>query len=251
MKEEKQGSVKATFSLHEQCKSEKVLGLPEKKHPSTHHGHVTGFLPAPSVAGWAMPLSDTDSPPDWDTAIRRVSQGDQAAAREMVDALYPQIIRIVRSHLPRAADEQDLMQDIFMKIFAKIDRFRGDQPFPHWVARIAVNTCYDKLRHQRVRPEFRFADLSEDESLFLENSLASAAPESATPGRDGSEIVEKLMATLNPAEQVVLRLLDLEQKSVKEIIGLTGWTASKIKVAAMRARRKLSETLKRLEGQPA
>jgi RNA polymerase sigma-70 factor (ECF subfamily) len=197
-----------------------------------------------------MPISDSDSPPDWDTAIRRVSQGDQAAAREMVEALYPHIIRIVRSHLPRAMDEEDLSQEIFMKVFAKLERFRGDQPFPHWVARIAVNTCYDKLRHQRVRPEFRFADLSEEEALFIGNSLSAAAPESEAPGRDGSEVVEKLLATLNPVEQMVLRLLDLEQKSVKEIIDLTGWTASKIKVAAMRARRKLAETLKRLEGQP-
>jgi len=197
-----------------------------------------------------MPFSDSDSPPDWDTAIRRVSQGDEAAARGMVEALYPQIIRIVRSHLPRAVDEEDLTQEIFMKIFAKLDRFRGEQPFPHWVARISLNTCYDKLRQQKIRPEFRFADLTVEESHFIEHSLSSATPESDGPGRDGSEVVEKLMATLNPVEQVVLRLLDLEQKSVKEIIVLTGWTASKIKVAAMRARRKLTETLKRMEGQP-
>lgn len=198
-----------------------------------------------------MPFSAPDTPPDWDSALRRVLAGDEAAARDLVEALYPQVIRIVRSHLPRSADEQDLSQDIFMKIFAKLDRFRGDQPFPHWVARLAVNTCYDKLRHQRVRPEFRFADLSEEESLFIQNSLASAAPETGSPDRDGSEVVEKLLATLNPVEQMVLRLLDLEQKSVKEIVSLTGWTESKIKVAAMRARRKLAETLKRLEGQPA
>ena len=80
----------------------------------------------------------------------------------------------------------------------------------------------------------------------------AATPEAAgSPGRDGSEVVEKLLATLNPVEQMVLRMLDLEQKSVKEIVELTDWTASKIKVAAMRARRKLAETLKRLEGQPA
>ena len=138
-----------------------------------------------------------------------------------------------------------------MKIFAKLDRFRGEQPFPHWVARIAVNTCYDRLRHQRLRPEFRFSDLSEDEARFIEQSLAAAGPEAEPPGVDGSEVVEKLLATLNPVEQVVLRQLDLEQKSVREIAEATGWTASKIKVAAMRARRKMAETLQRLETQPA
>lgn len=91
-------------------------------------------------------------------------------------------------------DEQDLTQDIFMKIFAKLDRFRGEQPFTHWVARIAMNACFDKLRQQRVRPEFRFADPSEDEAFFIENSLATT-PEAGSPGRDGSEVVGKLLAT--------------------------------------------------------
>ncbi len=194
-----------------------------------------------------MPFSDSDCPPDWGRAIQRVSQGDEAVARGMVEALYPQLIRIVRRHLPRATDEEDLMQDIFMKIFAKLDHFRGEQPFPHWAARVAVNTCIDKLRQQRARPEFRLADLSVEEAHFLEQSLA-ATPPADGPGRDGREIIDKLLATLNPVEQVALRLLDLEEKTIKEIVALTGWTPSKIKVAAMRGRRKLTESLHRLEG---
>ena len=59
--------------------------------------------------------------------------------------------------------------------------------------------------------------------------------------------MDKLLDTLNPTEQTVLRLLDLEQKSVREISDLTGWGISKVKVTAMRARRKLNETLQRLE----
>jgi RNA polymerase sigma-70 factor, ECF subfamily len=196
----------------------------------------------------------TEIPPDydWEDAIHRVRQGSQPAAESMVQALYGHVLRIVRNHLPRAADEQDLTQEIFMKMFARIETWRGDQPFPHWVARIAVNTCYDRLRRQKVRPEVRFADLTEDEALFLERT-SSAQGENTTATRDcdGSEVVEKLLATLNATEQTVLRLLDLEQRSVQEIGTLTGWGASKIKVTAMRARRKLNETLKRMEAAPA
>lgn len=195
-----------------------------------------------------MPSSEPDSPPSWEPAIRQVLRGSEAAAREMVRELYPKILRIVRSHLPRAVDEEDLMQEIFMKMFHKLESFRAEQPFQHWVARIALNTCFDQLRRQRTRPEFRFADLGEDESAFLERTLTAPAPESGAPGRDGSEVVEKLLACLNPVEQMALRLLDLERKSVREITDLTGWSPSKIKVAAMRGRRKLAEKLKRLEG---
>ncbi len=191
---------------------------------------------------------DPSPPVDWDAAVSRVRDGCQQAASDMVDALYGHVMRIVRSHLPRAADEQDLAQEIFMKMFNRIETWRGDQPFPHWVARIAVNTCIDRLRRQRARPEVRFADLSEDEANFLEATFTGTDHSTeAARDSDGSEVVEKLLATLNATEQTILRMLDLEQKSVQEITELTGWGASKVKVTAMRARRKLNETLKRLE----
>ena len=195
-----------------------------------------------------MLQSDSPPPVDWDRAVARVMAGDQQAASDMVDALYTHVMRIVRSHLPRAADEQDLAQEIFMKMFNRIETWRGDQPFPHWVSRIAVNTCIDRLRRQRVRPEVRFADLSEEEADFLESTF-TGGDNSTEDSRDtdGSEVVEKLLATLNATEQTILRMLDLEQKSVQEVTALTGWGASKVKVTAMRARRKLNETLKRLE----
>ena len=191
-----------------------------------------------------------DNPPsiEWDDAIALAKEGDQQAASRLVDALYGHVMRIVRSHLPRAADEQDLAQEVFMKMFNRIESYRGDQPFPHWVSRIAVNTCYDRLRRQKSRPEVRFADLSPEEAEFLETAFAGAGDRDVRPrDSDGSEIVEKLLATLNATEQTVLRLLDMEQKSILEITRLTGWGASKVKVTAMRARRKLNETLKRLE----
>lgn len=179
--------------------------------------------------------------------VERVRGGDQQAAATMVEALYSHVMRIVRSHLPRAVDEQDISQEVYMKVFSRIETWRGEQPFPHWVARIAVNACYDRLRRQKTRPEVRFADLSEDEAAFLENSFTGGGQSEAPSDTDGSEVVEKLLATLNATEQTVLRLLDMEQKSVQEIAELTGWGASKIKVTAMRARRKLNETLQRLE----
>lgn len=193
---------------------------------------------------------DIPAATDWPAAVARVRQGDQTAAAEMVERLYLHVMRIVRSHLPRAVDEEDISQEVFMKVFSRLETWRGEQPFPHWVARIAVNTCYDRLRRQKSRPEVRFADLNEEEAAFLESTFTGAGSGEGTAApqdSDGTEVVEKLLATLNATEQTVLRLLDMEQKSVQEITDLTGWGASKVKVTAMRARRKLNETLKRLE----
>lgn len=137
-----------------------------------------------------------------------------------------------------------------MKVFSKIDHFRGEQPFPNWVARIALNTCYDQLRRQKSRAEVRFADLSSEDVDFVEAIMDQSPPEShGTHARDGRGLVEKLLQTLNPREQLVLRMIDLEKKSVREAALLTGWGESKIKVTAMRARRKLNVNLQRLEGE--
>ena len=136
-----------------------------------------------------------------------------------------------------------------MKMFAKLASYRAEQPFPHWVARIALHTCHDQLRRQRARPELRFSDLSTADLDELGAVIAADRAIDPGPGRDGIALVQKLLETLKPHERIVLQLMDLEQKSVREACLLTGWGESKIKVTAMRARRKLNTQLKRLEGE--
>jgi RNA polymerase sigma-70 factor (ECF subfamily) len=196
-----------------------------------------------------VPPEPPERNPDWNAVIERAKIGDDAAACWLVEALHGHVLRIVRNHLPRGADEQDLTQEVFMKVFANIDRFRGEQPFPNWVARIALNTCYDQLRKQKARAEVRFADLSGADIEFVESIMSTTPHEStAGPARDGRGLVDKLLATLNARERMVLQMMDLEKKSVRDVCELTGWGESKVKVTAMRARKKLNINLNQLEG---
>lgn len=184
---------------------------------------------------------------DYASCLERVRARDQAAARRLVEQLYPQVLRIVRAHLPRRVAEEDLAQEIFLKMFTRLDQYQGSVPFPHWVSRIAVTTCIDQLRAQKRRPEFRWADLPESQAEVLEHVLSDerdAAPGSALAAR---ELVDRLLGQLKPADQTVIRLLDLEQKSLAEISALTGWNQTLIKVRAFRARRKLQKLFQELK----
>ncbi len=179
--------------------------------------------------------------------LARVRAQDQVAARDLVGHLYPFVIRIVRSHLPRRVAEEDLAQDIFLKMFTRLEQYQGNVPFTHWVSRIAVTTCIDQLRAQKRRPEFRWADLAENEAEMLDHVLtddSASAPDDALAAR---ELVNKLLAQLNPEDQLVLRLLDLEQKTIREISALTGWNGALVKVRAFRARRKLHKLFTALQ----
>ena len=184
-------------------------------------------------------MPDDDPPFDLAGCLERVRERDQGAARELVEELYPLVIRIVRSHLPRRVPEEDLAQEIFLKMFTRIAQYQGAVPFSHWVSRIAVTTCIDHLRAQKRRPEFRMADLSEAEADVVGNVMTDENDVSAPDAMAAKELVHKLVAQLKPEDQLVVRLLDLEQKTIAEISGITGWSQSLVKVRAFRARRKL------------
>ncbi|MBC7366955.1 MAG: sigma-70 family RNA polymerase sigma factor [Undibacterium sp.] len=179
--------------------------------------------------------------------LERVRKRDQTAARELVDHLYPLVIRIVRSHLPRRVAEEDLTQEIFLKMFTRLEQYQGAVPFPHWVSRIAVTTCIDQLRAQKRRPEFRWADLSENEADVLDAVMTSENDVPANDAMAAHELVHKLLDQLKPDDRMVIQLLDLEQKTIAEIGNLTGWNASLVKVRAFRARRKLRKLFQELQ----
>ena len=192
-------------------------------------------------------MPDDDSPFDLVDCLDRVRRRDQAAARELVEHLHPLVIRIVRAHLPRRVAEEDLSQEIFLKMFTRLAQYQGAVPFPHWVSRIAVTTCIDHLRAQKRRPEFRWADLSETEAQVLDSVLTNTNDVPANDAMAAHELVHKLLGQLKPDDQTVIRLLDLEQKTIAEISQLTGWNQSLIKVRAFRARRKLQKLFQELQ----
>jgi len=184
---------------------------------------------------------------DFAGCLQRVRERDQAASRQLVNALYPQVIRIVRSHLPRRVAEEDLAQDIFLKMFTRLEQYQGNVPFPHWVSRIAVTTCIDQLRAQKRRPEFRWADLPEGQAEILDHVLSDEREALPGDALEARELVQKLLDQLKPDDRMVIQLLDLEQKTLVEISQLTGWNQTLIKVRAFRARRKLQKLFQDLQ----
>lgn len=186
---------------------------------------------------------------DFDLAgcLERVRRNDQEAARALVEHLYPLVIRIARARLPRRVSEEDIAQDVFLKMFARLSQYQGAVPFTHWVSRIALTTCIDHLRQQQRRPEFRWADLSENEADVLDAVLTGENDQGPDDALAARELVHKLLEQLKPEDRLVIQLLDLEQKTIAEIAQLTGWNTSLIKVRAFRARRKLRKALEELE----
>src|SRR5438874_10875862 len=184
-------------------------------------------------------MDDSDA-----SALGKASlQHDDDAARALVRQLYPIVSQLVRAHRPRRTAEEDLCQMIFIKVFQKLSQFSGKVPLEHWVSRIAVNTCLNQIESERIRPELRHADLSEEEQAVVENLAASS--EELAPDRQlaSRQLVEHLLEMLKPVERLVIDLLYLQGRSVEEVHQITGLGAAAIKVRAFRARQKMKAQL--------
>jgi len=174
--------------------------------------------------------------------IADVIGGDVESFDPLVRKYSPRVFATARRYARRESEVEDIVQEVWTKAFQKLSSFRGDAPFEHWLMRLAVRTCFDFLRqHQRNR-EATFSDLSDDESDWLEKFFA--APEQVSEHAEAARaLIEKVLSQLSPAGRLIITLLEIEDRSVKEIAQLTGWSVPLVKVRAFRARAEMRKIL--------
>ncbi len=181
--------------------------------------------------------------------VARAQRQDEEAARLLVEMLYPLVIKIVRANLPRRAAEEDLAQEIFAKMFANLGQYQAEVPVEHWVSRIAVNHCLNAIRAQNRRPEWRMADLSEEQASALEAVTADRTTRHPAARLDSQELVEHLLSYLGAKDRLIIRMLEIEDCSIDEIRQVTGWSGPMIRVRAFRARQKLNQRFRKLRSE--
>jgi len=181
----------------------------------------------------------------------RILAGDDAAFEEVVRANHPMVARIAGRFFRHADVIEEIAQEAFVKAYGAITGYRGHVPISHWLARIAVNACYDQLRRQRRRPEIAFSQIrrgGDDPAgagVPFEGDDASAHWRHEEARLDA----ERILARVAAPDRVVLTLLVLEGMTVAEVAALTGWSTANVKIRAFRARNRIRKLLERDAGE--
>lgn len=193
----------------------------------------------------ALPPSEREEGPPDKEIIQDVLNGNAQAFEKIIERYQNRVFATVRKYARRDSEVEDIAQDVFIKAFRKLHTYRAEAPFEHWMMKLTVRTCYDGLRkHQRNR-ENSFTDLSDPEKDWLQDFIK--APESNYNGQQGAkELVSRLMDMMSPHGRLILQLQEIEQKSVKEIAEITGWSVSLVKVRAFRARNEMRKHLEKI-----
>src|SRR5437016_4134171 len=174
--------------------------------------------------------------------IAAVLRGDSESFEPLVEKYSPRVFATARRYARRESEIEDIVQEVWLKAFQKLKSFRGEAPFEHWLMRLAVHTCYDFLRsHQRNR-ETTFSELTEPEGDWLDRFVTQ--PETASEQADAArQLIERVLEQLSPPARLVITLLEIEDRSIKEISKLTGWSGPLVKVRAFRARAEMRKIL--------
>jgi RNA polymerase sigma-70 factor, ECF subfamily len=174
------------------------------------------------------------------------SSGDELAFEELFERYRRHVGRLASRFFNHREQIEEIIQDTFTKAYFALESYHGthERSFKAWLTQIAINSSYDQLRRARRRPEQALSDFNENEHHEIVTELRAAVRdvESTLVSRD---LAVKLLARLSAEDRLVLTLLDVEGFSVAEIAKMVGWSISKVKVRAHRARAHLRRVLRK------
>ena len=179
--------------------------------------------------------------------VRRVREGDSGAYRLLVERYQARIHRLVGRVLgPDHGDVDDVVQEVFVKAFFSLGKFREDAMFSTWITRIAINRARDELKRQSGRVSLD-AEPGEEAVRGLRDLLSTQD----YPGHDKDEtsetavsgLVARTVASLPERFRVVITLKDMEDHSYQEVGQILNCSVGTVKSRHARARERLRKLL--------
>lgn len=178
--------------------------------------------------------------------MRQAQDGDESAFAEIVRRYSPRVFSTASRFFRQRSLVEEAAQEVFLKAFTQLASFEGRGSLEGWLTRIATNTCLNMLRAGKRRPELTVSDLSDEEDQWLEQQLADTQQRSVESNLVAADLADRLLSVLSPEDQQALLMIDGEEASIKEVAEATGWSESKVKVRAFRARKKIREAMEKL-----
>ena len=160
--------------------------------------------------------------------IKQFLRGDQRAFDQLVLAHQDKVRRFVYQATRNEPDTDDLSQEVFIKVYRQLHKFRGDSSFSTWLYRIASNVVTDHFRRKRLR-----------EWVPLEQILEPSAEESTRNGQDRHNWLLGRLHLLSPLEHRVVILHALQELPMATVADILDTSQNTVKVSYHNAKQKL------------
>jgi len=191
--------------------------------------------------------------PDPDaTLVRAIQAGDMAAFDQLVVKHKDKLFNMVYWLLGDYQEANDCAQEIFIKVFKSLKKFRFESAFSTWLYRIAINTCKNKLKSSAFQWKKRTVPLENPESSEQGNRSyeirnGSPSPENKLEKKERMMLIQKAVNALPQEQNRVIVLRDIQGLSYQEIVDVTGLNLGTVKSRLARARMELRNKLNRTQ----
>jgi len=208
---------------------------------------------AASASALSLPVSRREKGEEERQLVRLAQSGEEAAFEELIRRHQQRVFGLVSGILRRREDVEDVVQQVFLKVFVSLKRFDQRAAFSTWLYKISVNECWDYLRKKKVRPLLYEADLSEEQVSRLDGVVSADQPPASSSDRaEARDLLERMMEKLPEQDRQLLVLKEVEGFSVQELAEILDLNVNTVKVRLFRARARLMDVYRRrLHSKPA
>ena len=177
------------------------------------------------------------------TLLERCRQGDALAWEALVRHFQARVYSVACHYMRNGEDARDVAQEIFIRIYERLDAFHGDQAFLPWMLCLSRNVCIDALRRRKSRP--RAADTAPEETERLATSAPT--PEDDSVARSARDLLYRAMDRMSDSDREILMLKEIQGLKVEEIASLLEIPIGTVKSRCNRARLDLAARVRRLD----
>jgi RNA polymerase sigma-70 factor (ECF subfamily) len=176
------------------------------------------------------------------TLIESSLKGDEGAFAEIVKRYQAAVWAVVHRTLGNSPDNEDAVQEVFLRAYTALHKFDLRYPFGPWIMRIATNYCIDQLRRKKGRRTQLWSELRETDQERLmadmshESNLETGVAEGASKY---VKVAQALLDGLNPKYRVAFILREVEEKSYGDVAKCLGTSEVAARVRVSRARAEL------------
>lgn len=171
--------------------------------------------------------------------IRRCLAGDSEAFEPLVSKYKNLVYGIALNLLHNKDEADDVTQEVFLRVWSNLKRYKPEYSFKAWIARIAVNHCININQKSR-----RTASASWDEEITCHMAADEGLPEEELLLKEEQDSVRKAIDSLPDMYRLVVVLFHQQSLSYDEICQVTGYPLSLVKNRLYRARKMLCERLR-------
>ena len=170
--------------------------------------------------------------------IERAANGDKAAFEQVMINSEQRVMAMTWRMLGNEADARDASQEVFLRVYKYLGRFRRDQDFFAWLYGITVNVCRDFLKKRQSHTS-RFVSFGEDAGVAYEVADEHADAEQVLVQTQQHELIGKAMGTLPFKERASIVLRDVEGLSTDEVARIMKSSATTVRSQISSARKKI------------